>query len=53
MLVFCFLEMMVTSSTWHGFEPELRFNSLLFMSYYIMLMMLHFVPHPLNSFKTC
>jgi len=47
----CFLEMMVTSSTWHIFEPGPRFKSLLFMSYY-MLMVLHFVHHPLNSFKT-
>jgi len=52
MLVFlCFFKMMVISSTWHDFEPESRFNSLLFMSYY-MLMMLHFVYYPLNSFKT-
>jgi len=46
-----FLEMMVTSSTRHNFEPKSRSKSLLFMSYY-MLMMLHFVHHPLNSLKT-
>jgi len=52
MLVYlCFLKMLVTSSTWHDFEAEPRFKSLFFMSYY-MLMMLHFVHHPLNSFKT-
>jgi len=47
----CFLKMMVIFSTWHVFKPEPRFKSLLFMSYY-MLMMLHFVHHLLNSFKT-